>query len=130
MAREYIQKVTDDLDGSDGASTVRFGLDGVEWTIDLNAKNESDMRTKLGPFLEGARRVRTGGRAVASSAGRTDKERNAAIREWALSEGVELNARGRIANAVQQAFENQDGDALRDAYGLELVAPKSRRGRG
>ena len=58
MAREYIQKVTDDLDGSDGATTVRFGLDGVDWTIDLNAKNETDMRTKLGPFLDGARRVR------------------------------------------------------------------------
>jgi len=130
MAREYIQKVIDDLDGSDGATTVRFGLDGVDWTIDLNAKNETDMRTKLGPFLDGARRVRTGGRAAASSASRTVKERNAAIREWALSEGVELNARGRIASAVQQAYEGQDGDALRDALGLELVEPKSRRGRG
>jgi hypothetical protein len=130
MAKEYIQKVTDDLDGSDGATTIRFGLDGVEWTIDLNAKNENDMRTKIGPFLDSARRVRTGGRAGASSASRTDKERNAAIREWALSEGVELNARGRIANAVQQAYESQDGDALRDALGVELVEPRSRRRRG
>jgi hypothetical protein len=57
------------------------------------------------------------------------KERNAAIRAWALSEGVELARRGRIATVVQQAFDAQDGERLRQALGLELVEAKPARPR-
>ena len=126
MARETVTKLIDDLDGSAADSSVAFALDGHDYTIDLNARNETELRTLLEPYVEVARKVRpqTGGAGV--SVGRrartvSDKERNAAIRSWALDEGVELNQRGRIAAVVQQAYDAQDGDMLREALGLELV---------
>ncbi|MGZ4666590.1 MAG: Lsr2 dimerization domain-containing protein [Frankiaceae bacterium] len=35
MSRQLQTLVTDDLDGSDAAGTVRFGYEGVEYEIDL-----------------------------------------------------------------------------------------------
>jgi nucleoid-associated protein Lsr2 len=130
VARQTIIKLVDDLDGGEANATVSFALDGYRYEIDLNDKHQNELRNKLGPFLEAARRVSadpTRGRG----SGRTvsDKERNTAIREWAANEGVEINTRGRIANAVQEAFQAQDGDALRAAFGVELVRPKPRRTR-
>ena len=36
MATKVLTTLQDDIDGSDAAETVRFGLDGVEWEIDLS----------------------------------------------------------------------------------------------
>jgi hypothetical protein len=129
MARETIVQLIDDLDGSPAGGTVRFGLDGIAYEIDLSEKNENELRTKLGPFLEAATKVRPEIRRGHGKSPAGDKERNAAIRAWALSEGVELAQRGRIANVVQEAFEASDGDMLREALGLELVEEKPTRRR-
>jgi hypothetical protein len=117
------------LTGSSADTTVRFALDGFGYEIDLSTKNEKELRTKLEPFLTAASKVRatTGRSGVRSVA--SDKDRNAAIRVWALGEGVELPGRGRIANIVQQAYEAKDGDMLREGLGLELVEEAPRRGR-
>jgi hypothetical protein len=130
MAKQVIESLVDDIDGSPADSTVAFGLDGHGYTIDLNSKHEKELRTLLGPYVEAARRVRPGrgvGRPGARPGG--DKVRNAAIRAWARDEGVELATRGRIAIAVQDAFEAQDGNALREAMGVELVEPTKPRRR-
>ncbi len=123
MAKEIIERLLDDFDGTPDAHTVHFALDGQAWTIDLNAKHDSELRARLGPFIDAARRVRSEARGTQPS-GRPvgDRERNAGIRSWALSEGVELPSRGRIASAVQDAYDAKDGDVLRAAFGLELVA--------
>jgi hypothetical protein len=117
MAKEITERVLDDLDGSDGATTIRFGIDSITYTIDLNQKHENELRTKLGPYVAVARRVRPDrrGQRIADSG----KQRNAAIRAWALDEGVELPSRGRIANVAQDAFDAGDGHALRTGLGLE-----------
>ena len=129
MARHTITTLVDDLDGSTAETTVNFGLDGQLYEIDLNSRHEHELRKTLRPFLDAARRVRAETGRRRSDRGGTDKDRNAAIRAWAAAEGVELNTRGRIANAVQEAFDAQDGDALRAAFGIELEQPKPRRGR-
>jgi hypothetical protein len=49
-----------------------------------------------------------------------DKDRNARIRQWALDQGVELPGRGRIAGAVQRAYDAGDVAALYAAAGLEM----------
>ena len=129
MARETITRLIDDLDGSDADSTVTFGLDGTAYEIDLNSKHQDEFRSALSPFLDSARRIRPdSGRGKSSARAASDKDRNAAIREWAATEGAEVNTRGRIAQAVQDAYEAQDGHALREALGLELVEVKPRRG--
>ena len=38
MAQKVQTLYVDDLDGSEAEGTIRFGLDGTEYEIDLNAK--------------------------------------------------------------------------------------------
>ena len=39
MAKTLIVKLSDDIDGGDADETVRFGLDGKAYEIDLSATN-------------------------------------------------------------------------------------------
>lgn len=103
MAQKVVVELVDDLDGtvSDDINTVRFGLDGVEYEIDLTEENANRLRDELADFITAARR--TGGRirrgAPRSGAGTrptADRERTRAIREWARAHGYELAERGRI----------------------------------
>ncbi|MFV0135576.1 histone-like nucleoid-structuring protein Lsr2 [Streptomyces sp. HMX87] len=45
----------DDLDGTEGAETVRFALDGRAYEIDLADKNAQAFRAMFGPYLNVAR---------------------------------------------------------------------------
>jgi hypothetical protein len=122
MAKQTIERLVDDLDGSEAAHSISFGVDGLAYRIDLNDKHADELRTKLNPYLEAARRIRNEparGRGALRAAAK-DKDRNPAIRQWALDAGVELPSRGRIAGAVQEAYEAGDVPALYAAVGLEL----------
>jgi hypothetical protein len=44
MAQKIRTLLIDDLDGSAAEGTVRFGLDGTEYEIDLNARHASACR--------------------------------------------------------------------------------------
>src|SRR5207253_1683569 len=52
MAKQVITLLTDDLDGGDADRTVEFGLDGVNYTIDLSEANAGKLRKVLNPFLD------------------------------------------------------------------------------
>lgn len=121
MAKQTIERLIDDLDGSEATETVAFGVDGITYQIDVNDKHATDLRNKLTPFIEVARTVKPEGRGATRGAVRPapDKDRGAHIREWALSEGVELPSRGRIARVVEEAYAVRDGRALRVAVGFE-----------
>ena len=129
MAREVLQVISDDLDGSSDATTIEFGLDGVSYSIDLSSKNEGTLRTALAPYLEVATKVRSAGRGAKTRARAANKDRNTAIREWALESGVQLPTRGRIAGAVIDAYDTGDVDALFAAVGLEREPEKPSRRR-
>ena len=47
----------DDLDGSAAEGTVRFGLDGTEYEIDLNEKHAGQLREALARYVNAARRA-------------------------------------------------------------------------
>ena len=47
--------LVDDLDGGPAEETVRFGLNGWQFEIDLNSKNAAKLRQRLAPFVEHAR---------------------------------------------------------------------------
>jgi len=112
MAKQVITLLTDDLDGSEADRTVEFGLDGVNYTIDLSEKNTGKLRKAIGPFLNAATRV---GRArvapvtrrgAAASTARTAREDNQAIREWANQNGHPVSERGRIPVHIVEAYRN------------------------
>jgi hypothetical protein len=129
MAREVLHVISDDLDGSPEARTIEFGLDTVSYTIDLANENEEALRATLEPYLEVARKVRSQGRGTKSQPKAANRDRNMAIREWALESGVELPSRGRIAGAVVEAYDGGDVDALFAAVGLEREPEKPSRRR-
>lgn len=105
--RKTITTLIDDLDGTIAAETVRFSLDGISYEIDLSEKNAAALRGAVAPFTS---RANTAGqqqrtRTTLPSSG---PSRNAEIRAWAASQGIEVPARGRIPVAVVQAFNAAD----------------------
>jgi hypothetical protein len=111
MAKQVITVLTDDLDGGDADRTVEFGLDGVNYTIDLSEKNVGKLRKVLDPYLGKAVRVGPGtasgritSRSAAAQPGRSSRDQNHAIREWAKKNGHEVSDRGRIPTGVVEAF--------------------------
>jgi Lsr2 len=117
MAQKTVVSLIDDLDGeSEADRTVPFGLDGVEYEIDLSDENASKLRDVLAPYVAAARR--TGGRrspgrpaAAASSTSGTPKrsrEENQRIREWAKKQGLELSDRGRIPNDIAEKYDARE----------------------
>ncbi|WP_304524639.1 Lsr2 family protein [Dactylosporangium sp. AC04546] len=86
-------------------------MDGVLYTIDLNAGNAQQLRDALAPFIAAATKVRrttpqTAGRGFSgrgmmiATPVRRDRDRNQAIREWAQRQGIEVSDRGRLPRDV------------------------------
>jgi type I restriction enzyme M protein len=53
--------LTDDIDGTEGAETVTFALDGQTWEIDLGKENRDKLTQDLAPFVAAARRATASG---------------------------------------------------------------------
>lgn len=112
MARQEIVVYKDDLDGTeDGVRPVKFGLDGVTYEIDLGPKNYAKLTKFLAPFVEAGSKVSTRAAATARVApGRRaavtaeHKEFNARVRKWANSNGHDVKPRGRVPEAVIDAY--------------------------
>ncbi|MFJ7219824.1 histone-like nucleoid-structuring protein Lsr2 [Amycolatopsis sp. NPDC098790] len=60
MARNTAVRVLDDLTGEPAAETVGFGLDGIDYDIDLSFANADALRELLQRYADAGRR--TGGR--------------------------------------------------------------------
>src|SRR6202043_3747305 len=72
MAQRIQTLLIDDLDGSEAAGTIRFGLDGAEYEIDLSAAHDDELRTALQRYLAHARR--TGGTPRGAARARRDRK--------------------------------------------------------
>ena len=62
MARKVQTLFIDDLDGSAAEGTVRFGLDGTEYEIDLNTGHARQLRNTLAAYVRARRRASGGSR--------------------------------------------------------------------
>jgi hypothetical protein len=89
----------DDMDGSPAEGTVRFGLDGIDYEIDLNAGHAEALRSALARYIEAGRRGSGGTRRPAARRPRkaaAEGVNNSEVREWARGQGIEVKDRGRI----------------------------------
>lgn len=117
MARKVIYQIVDDLDGTVLANgegeTLKFGLDGVDYEIDLGPENAAALREKLQSYVAVARR--TGGRQVRGTRTQlpsTGPKRDlAAVRKWARANGYEVADRGRVPTEIVEAFDASQGNA-------------------
>ena len=57
MAQKVQTLYIDDIDGGEAAGTVRFGLDGVGYEIDLSAEHTKELHTALGKYIDHARKA-------------------------------------------------------------------------
>jgi hypothetical protein len=108
MAQKIQTLLIDDLDGGQAEDTVRFGLDGAEYEIDLSAKHAEAIRKALEPYVSAARRAagsaarrpgRNGRRAATAGPDST------AVREWAKAQGIEVKDRGRVPAELVVKFK-------------------------
>ena len=102
MATRTVTELLDDMTGQVADETVSFGLDGVEYEIDMTKKNAAALRKALGPWQDHARRV--GGRRSAVMTHVASGVDNRAVRAWASSNGIALSERGRIPASVIEQF--------------------------
>ena len=104
MGKKITVALEDDLDGGPAEETLRFGVDGSEYEIDLNKKNARAFRRQLAPFIEHARRAGRGQRRrpVRTSSSRG---RSGGIRAWAKDQGIAISERGRIPASVVEQYE-------------------------
>ena len=107
MAQKVQTLFIDDLDGSAAEGTVRFGLDGTDYEIDLNAEHAQALRDALARYVRAGRRVGGGsrpqarGRRKASANGLNTTE----VREWAKAQGIEVKDRGRVPAELVVKFK-------------------------
>jgi nucleoid-associated protein Lsr2 len=108
MAQRVTVALEDDLDGGPAAGTMRFGFDGIEYEIDLSAKDANAFRNQLAPCGQHARKP---GRGPAWRTGRTvaGRQRSAEVRAWAKEHAVASSARGRIPARVLEQFQATTG---------------------
>jgi hypothetical protein len=123
MATTY--HIVDDLDGvTPNAQPIQFGLNGDTWTIDLAEPNLDKLREALAPFISVAQKAPkaarpSGVRPQQKAPGVSPQVRAAletgklpeppsidpkVIRAWAIDKGMEVPQRGRIPQAITQAY--------------------------
>ncbi|OAZ41451.1 Lsr2 family protein [Microbacterium sp. AISO3] len=104
MAQRSIVYITDDLDGTEDAETVTFAYQGQNFEIDLSEGNREKLEQLLQPYIAAGRKA-AGGRAARSGARRSRGASDlSAIRSWAAEHGYEINTRGRVPQAVLDAY--------------------------
>ena len=112
MAQKIQTLFIDDIDGSAAEGTVRFGLDGTEYEIDLNAKHAQDLRDALARYVGAARRASGAARRPARGGGRrasADGLNTTEVREWAKAQGIDVKDRGRVPAELVVKFKAATG---------------------
>lgn len=112
MAQRVQVILVDDLDGGQADETVKFGLDGFAYEIDLSHDHAGTLREALSDYVTVARktgRYSTSTKAVSPNTAprmraTIDRAQNKAIREWAAKQGKKVSDRGRIPQHIVDEF--------------------------
>ncbi len=117
MAQRTQILYVDDIDGSEADGTVRFGLGGADYEIDLNKKHADQLATTIRPYIDAGRKVSSSRRAARGSrparhnqsdirGSRPARHNQSDIRAWARSQGLKISDRGRIPADVLAKYES------------------------
>ncbi len=111
MAKATREVLVDDLDGSEGAQTVRIGWNGDWREVDLSKRNLASLSRALDRYWNVGRAVPDGGRSDRRRRATTTSSRSAAakrdpkvIRAWARENGIAVPGRGRIPGEVERQY--------------------------
>ena len=117
MAKATVEVLVDDLDGSEGAETVRLGWNGDWRELELSRKNLASLSRAMDKYWDVGRPVSGDGQSSRRSRPRTRtssrstkaKRDPKAIRAWARECGVAVPARGRIPGDVERQYNEASG---------------------
>ena len=105
MAQQIQTLFIDDIDGGPAEGTVRFGLDGTDYEIDLSTEHSEELHKVLAGYVTHARKAagmaRRGSRG-GRGAGPLDTRK---VREWAKAEGFDIKERGRVPAEVIEKYK-------------------------
>ena len=108
MAQTVKIILEDDIDGGEANETVRFGIDGGQYEIDLSSENATKLREALRPYVSAGRRAssaknpRSSGTTTRPS--RSGNPETPKIRAWAKEQGLQVSDRGRIHQDIQDKY--------------------------
>jgi hypothetical protein len=105
MARKVQVLLEDDIDGTPGAETVVFSLDGKAYEIDLSENNAEKLREAFAPWIGAGRRVSTPAATETRRRPARRSEDTADIRRWAAENGIPVSTRGRISADLRARYE-------------------------
>ena len=109
MAQKVQTLYIDDIDGSEAAGTVRFGLDGIDYEIDLNTEHTGGLHAALQTYIDHARKI--GGTSRRAPRGRRAGTAvdTTAVRSWAREQGIDIKDRGRVPADIVAKYEAATG---------------------
>jgi hypothetical protein len=109
VARNEIVRLIDDLDGSEAVDTVSFGLEGVDYEIDLNDEHIDELRGSLMPYIKAGRKVGAGPSLPQSGAApkRSSRDDLVAVRAWLVEHGYPVKDRGRVPVAWVADYDSK-----------------------
>jgi len=111
MAKKTVVTLTDDIDGSEAAETVEFGIDGFLYGIDLSEAHAEELRDRLTAYREFGTALgklhlhSTGSRSLKRHQRPGNPERNRDIRRWAEENGLSVKARGALPSSLVQQYD-------------------------
>ncbi|NYE96070.1 hypothetical protein FHU41_002320 [Psychromicrobium silvestre] len=109
MAQKVNIILVDDLDGESADETIRFGLDGANYEIDLSTKHATELREALQPFVAVGRKTASRGPKARQQSAASRGNEVAQIRSWARENGHTVSDRGRIQADVVAAYHQANG---------------------
>ena len=104
MATKTNVLLIDDLTQEPADTTVRFGLNGTDYEIDLTNENAEEFREMLDTYMHAGRKVGGTRRRRRGSSPVADVDPKA-VRAWAAAKGYEVSNRGRVPADVVKAFK-------------------------
>ena len=111
MAQKIQTLFIDDIDGGEAEGTVRFGLDGADYEIDLSTAHSEALHKTLQTYIAHARKVSGAARRSARSGSRRSFNGidTTAVRTWAKQNGYDIKDRGRVPASVIAKYKEATG---------------------
>jgi Lsr2 len=104
MAQRTQILYVDDMDGSPAEGTVRFGLNGADYEIDLSKKHAEQFAKAIDPYIAAARKLSSSLRAARGP--RPGRHDQSDVRAWARGQGLKVSDRGRIPADVLTRYQS------------------------
>ena len=109
MAQRVVTALVDDVTGKEipqgEGETIRFAVNGTQYEIDLDTKGAEKFHKTLAFYIDHGRKVGRAGTVTQIRRTRKNDEVDpAAVRAWAESNGIEVNARGRLRSDVVEQY--------------------------